>query len=118
MLESWFQKRCVRRLFGPGYSSDDAGDGPSSDSEDEDGDDLGSTVWGDSSDNSEEQFSDSSEEQVVPCLWPIDVIERYLKENDFSIMITYAFEFWDPILVKQQLDLLSLATWTAIQART
>ena len=53
----------------------------------------------------------------MPCLWTKDVIERYLKENDFSIIITYAFEFWDPILAKQQLDLLCLATWTAIQAR-
>ena len=66
-------------------------------------------MWGDSSDNSEELF--------VPCLWTIDVIKRYLKENDFSIMITYAFESWNPNLAKEQLDLLSLATWTAIQAR-
>ena len=29
MSEPWFQKRRTRRLFGPGYSSDDAGDGPS-----------------------------------------------------------------------------------------
>ena len=32
-------------------------------------------------------------------------------------MITYAFEFWNPNLAKEQLDLLSLATWTGIQAR-
>ena len=51
------------------------------------------------------------------CLWPIEVIERYLRENDFSIMITYAYEFWDRSIAKRQLDLLSLATWTAIQAR-
>ena len=107
MMEPWFQKRRTRRLFGPGYSSDDAGDGPSIDSEDEG--DLSSTVWEDS--------SDDSVEQDTPCLWPLDLIERYLKENDFSIMIAHAVDRWNRYVAKEQLELLSLATRIAIQAR-
>ena len=51
---SWFRKRRPRRLFGPGYSSDDAGDGPSVDSDEEDDDTL-VTGSGDCSDGSEWQ---------------------------------------------------------------
>ena len=127
-LARWYLKRRIKRYFGPGYSSDNAGDGPSED-EDEDDDDLSLYRSGDSDEDSDWRTEDSEQTSTASgnsdndsvvlysaCLWPIEVIERYLRENDFSIMITYAYEFWDRSIAKRQLDLLSLATWTAIQA--
>ena len=68
-------KRRMRRLFGPGYSSDDAGDGPSSDSEEEY-----------THDRSDDGSEESVDEQL--CLWSKDDIKMYLRLHDFSGMIT------------------------------
>ena len=99
LLETWFKKRRTRRLFGPGYSSDDAGDGPSSDSEVEDEDDQCSTEWGDC------------------ILWSKRDIELYLRLHDFSGMITQAYRRWPPEVAIDQLTTLSNATHTAILKR-
>ena len=81
--ERWFHKRRMRRLFGPGYSSDDAGDGPSSDSEDE--------YTHDRSDDGSEESAD-----YQPLLWCKGDIKMYLRWHDFSSMITQAYRRWTP----------------------
>ena len=104
MSEPWFQKRRMRRLFGPGYSSDDAGDGPSSDSEDE--------YTPDRSDDGSEVSEDNP-----PLLWCKSDIEKYLRWHDFSSMIGQAYRRWTPEVAENQLAFLSQATHIAIEAR-
>ena len=49
-----------------------------------DGSEWGQSEYGDQSASSSGDSNDGSEEQWAPCLWPKDVIERYLRFHDYD----------------------------------
>ena len=108
-LESWFQKRRRRRLFGPGYSSDNAGDGPSSDSEDE--------YIHDSVESDGDEYTPVDSPLGMKAAWTFPIIEAYLRSHDFSFVTIWAMSHLDPFNAERHLNLLSAATHIAVEAQ-